>query len=196
MERTKPQNAKRTTSHRKDSRKNQSKTVPPERPTEEHSKEDEKWQVVPNLITQLYGNVFKQWRDASIKSTLQRIRTHGLAKSTENAGERGAEKTIGLRVVAKSGLGKWFAERWVDIGTKKKDGSYADCGRKSAKGDSKRKYPKCVPASKAKAMSSKEKASAVRRKRSASNTGKKPTNVATFKTKKKTAKSKTSKKSS
>ena len=196
MEGTKSQNAKRTNSHRKDSRENQSKTVPPERSSEEHSKEDEKWQVVQNPIIRLYGNVFKQWQNASIKSILQRIQTHGQAKSTENAGERGAEKTIGLRVVAKSGLGKWFAERWVDIGTKNKDGSYADCGRKSAKGDSKRKYPKCVPASKAKSMTSKEKASAVRRKRSASNTGKKPTNVATFKTKKKTAKSTTRKKSS
>ena len=196
MEGTKSQDAKRTNSHRKDSRKNQSKTVSPERPSEEHPEEDEKWQVVQNPIIRLYGNVFKQWRDASIKSILQRIQTHGQAKSTKNAGEHGAEKITGFRVVAKSGLGKWFAERWVDIGTKKKDGTYADCGRKTAKGDSKRKYPKCVPASKAKSMSSKEKASAVKRKRSASNTGKKPTNVATFKTKKKTTKPTTRKKSS
>ena len=162
MERTKSQNAKRPTAHRKDSRKNKSKTVPPERPTEEHSEENEKWQVVQNPITQLFGAVSKQWQNANSRFIRQRMQMLGLQKSTENAGEHGAGKTIGLKVVAKSGLGKWFAERWVDIGTKKKDGSYADCGRKSAKGDSKRKYPKCVPASKAKAMSSKEKASARR----------------------------------
>ena len=42
------------------------------------------------------------------------------------------------------GLRRWFAEEWVDIGSKKKKGKYQPCGRKSAKG-SKRKYPKCVP---------------------------------------------------
>ena len=41
-------------------------------------------------------------------------------------------------------LKKWFAEKWVDLGRKKKDGSYAECGRKDA---SKGKYPKCVPIS-------------------------------------------------
>lgn len=196
MEGTKPQNAKRTTSHRKNARKNQSKTVSSERSSEEHSEENEKWQVVQNPIIRLYGTVLKQWQNASSKYIRAHTLTHGQAKSTKNAGEHGAGKITGFRVVAKSGLGKWFAERWVDIGTKKEDGSHADCGRKSAKGDSKRKYPKCVPASKAKAMSSKEKASAVKRKRQASNTGKKPTNVATFKTKKKTAKPTTRKKSS
>ena len=48
---------------------------------------------------------------------------------------------------ASGGLTKWFSEDWVDIGSKKKGGGYAKCGRKSAKG--KRKYPKCVPRSKA-----------------------------------------------
>ena len=37
-------------------------------------------------------------------------------------------------------LKKWFAEKWVDIGRKKKDGSYAQCGRSDT---SKGKYPKC-----------------------------------------------------
>ena len=62
------------------------------------------------------------------------------------------------------GLAKWFEENWVDIGSKTKDGSYEKCGRKSAKG-SKRKYPKCVPASKAKEMTASQKKSAVTRKR-------------------------------
>ena len=34
---------------------------------------------------------------------------------------------------ASGGLTKWFAQDWVDIGSRK-DGSYAKCGRKSAKG--------------------------------------------------------------
>ena len=77
------------------------------------------------------------------------------------------------------GLKKWFSEKWVDIGSKKKDGSYQECGRKSASG-SKRKYPKCVPLAKATRMTSSQKASAVARKRQASNSGPKPTNVKTF----------------
>ena len=30
------------------------------------------------------------------------------------------------------GLTKWFNEKWVDIGAKKKGGKYQECGRKSA----------------------------------------------------------------
>ena len=64
----------------------------------------------------------------------------------------------------RGGLRKWFSENWVDIGSKKKGGGHKKCGRKSAKG-SKRKYPKCVPASKAASMTAAQKRSAVRRKR-------------------------------
>ena len=78
------------------------------------------------------------------------------------------------------GLRKWFREDWVDIGSKKKKGKYQKCGRKSAKG-SKRKYPKCVPAAKARTMSESQKRSAVKRKRArAQGVGGKPTNVKTF----------------
>ena len=78
------------------------------------------------------------------------------------------------------GLRKWFREDWVDIGSKKKGGGHKKCGRKSAKG-SKRKYPKCVPAAKARTMSASQKRSAVRRKRAkAQGFGGKPTNVRTF----------------
>ena len=77
------------------------------------------------------------------------------------------------------GLTKWFAEKWVDIGSKKKGGGFRECGRKSASG-SKRKYPKCVPAAKAARMTESEKRSAVVRKRQAGNPGGKPTNVSTF----------------
>jgi hypothetical protein len=56
--------------------------------------------------------------------------------------------------MAQSGLRKWVAEKWVDIGAPKKDGKYQPCGR--SKG-SKRKYPKCVPLAKARSMSESQK---------------------------------------
>jgi hypothetical protein len=78
------------------------------------------------------------------------------------------------------GLKKWFSENWVDIGAPKKDGKFQKCGRKKADG-SKRKYPKCVPASKASRMTETQKKSAVKRKRAkAQGVGGKPTNVKTF----------------
>ena len=51
--------------------------------------------------------------------------------------------------MAKGGLGKWFAEEWVDVKTGK------PCGRKKAKG-SKRPYPACRPKSVAGRISKKE----------------------------------------
>lgn len=79
-------------------------------------------------------------------------------------------------------LKKWFSEKWVDLGRKKKDGSYADCGRSDA---SKGKYPKCVPKAKASSMTAKQKASAINRKRRAekikNRINKKPINVKTIK---------------
>ena len=82
--------------------------------------------------------------------------------------------------MAKNGLDKWFKQKWVDIGSRKKDGSFAKCGRSKQKADSKRKYPKCVPLAKATRMTKGERASAVKRKRAAGNIGPKPTNVKTF----------------
>ena len=79
-----------------------------------------------------------------------------------------------------AGLKTWFDQKWVDIGSKKKDGSFSKCGRSKQKADAKRKYPKCVPLAKATRMSDSQRASAVKRKRAAGNTGPKPTNVATF----------------
>jgi hypothetical protein len=78
------------------------------------------------------------------------------------------------------GLDKWFKQDWVDIGSKKKGGGHKKCGRSKQKADSKRKYPKCVPAAKAARMSDSQKRSAVSRKRAAGNPGGKPTNVRTF----------------
>jgi len=83
------------------------------------------------------------------------------------------------------GLKKWFKEEWVDIGSPKKGGGFKKCGRKSAKG-SKRKYPKCVPKSKARSMTKSQIKSAVTRKRSKKQgVGSKPTNVKTFAKRKK-----------
>ena len=62
-------------------------------------------------------------------------------------------------------LRKWFNQRWVNIGKKKKGGGHPACGTSGKK----RGYAKCVPASKAARMSDKEKASATRRKRAAQN---------------------------
>ena len=83
--------------------------------------------------------------------------------------------------MAKNGLKKWFAQKWVDIGSKKKDGSFAKCGRSKQKADAKRKYPKCVPLAKARRMTEGQRRSAVKRKRAvAQGVGGKPTNVKTF----------------
>ena len=66
------------------------------------------------------------------------------------------------------GLKEWFGKGpkgdWVDIGAPKKKGKFQSCGRKSAT-KSKRAYPKCVPRSKANAMSKSQIKSAVARKR-------------------------------
>ena len=82
------------------------------------------------------------------------------------------------------GLKAWFGKGpkgdWVDIGAPKKGGKFQACGRKSAS-KSKRGYPKCVPRSKAKSMTSGQIKSAVSRKRAkAQGVGGKPTNVKTI----------------
>ena len=56
------------------------------------------------------------------------------------------------------GLRKWFKEDWRDVKTGEK------CGRKSAKGGSKRPYPACRPAAVAKRLTIKEKRATARRK--------------------------------
>jgi len=62
-------------------------------------------------------------------------------------------------------LRKWFKDRWVNIGKKKKGGGHPPCGTSGKK----RGYAKCVPASKAASMTKKQKSSATRRKRAAQN---------------------------
>ena len=58
--------------------------------------------------------------------------------------------------MAKSGLGKWFGEKWVDVKTGK------ECGRSGA--DDKRGYPACRPKAAAAKMSPKQKATIVAKK--------------------------------
>ena len=78
-------------------------------------------------------------------------------------------------------LTKRFKEDWVDIGSPKKGGGFAKCGRTKLKADKKRKYPKCVPAAKARRMTKSQIKSAVKRKRAKpQGVGGKPTNVKTF----------------
>ena len=72
-------------------------------------------------------------------------------------------------------LRRWTSEKWVDIANPKKGGGFPPCGR--SKGEKRRNYPKCVPASKARAMSASQRASAVSRKKKAESrgrSGKKP----------------------
>jgi len=89
----------------------------------------------------------------------------------------------------RGGLSAWFGKGpkgdWVDIGAPKKNGKFQACGRSSASGGSKRKYPKCVPRATANRMTAAEIRSAVQRKRAAGNPGGKPRNVKTFARKKK-----------
>jgi len=88
---------------------------------------------------------------------------------------------------AMTGLTKWFAEEWVDLGrsidSKGHVKKWVQCGREDS---SKGKYPKCVPLAKAKKMTPKQRLDAVKRKRAAQKSapktkGRKPIMVKTFK---------------
>jgi len=85
--------------------------------------------------------------------------------------------------MAEKGLRSWVKENWVDIANKKSDGSYPKCGRSG--GEKRKKYPKCVPIAKARAMSKGQRAGAVARKQAKSNTGPTPSRAATFAKRKK-----------
>jgi hypothetical protein len=60
----------------------------------------------------------------------------------------------------KGGLKKWFKEDWRDVKTGKA------CGRKSAKGKSKRPYPACRPKAAASKMTAAQKKKVASRKQS------------------------------
>jgi len=63
------------------------------------------------------------------------------------------------------GLRSWVQANWVDIANPKKSGGFPTCGR--SKGEKRRNYPKCVPLSKARAMSPSQRRAAVSRKQKA-----------------------------
>ena len=87
--------------------------------------------------------------------------------------------------MAEKGLRSWVKENWVDIANKRPDGSYPKCGRSG--GEKRKKYPKCVPIAKARAMSKGQRAGAVKRKQAKANTGPTPSRAATFAPKRKRA---------
>ena len=77
--------------------------------------------------------------------------------------------------MAKKGLRSWVRANWVDIANPRSDGSFPKCGR--SKGEKRKKYPKCVPIAKARAMSPSQRRAAVSRKQRAesrSRRGKRP----------------------
>ena len=84
--------------------------------------------------------------------------------------------------MAEKGLRSWVKENWVDIANKKSDGSYPKCGRSG--GEKRKKYPKCVPIAKARAMSKGQRAGAVKRKQAKANQGPNPDRARTFAKKK------------
>lgn len=85
------------------------------------------------------------------------------------------------------GLTKWFDQKWVNIGAKKKKGKFQPCGTSGVDGSG---YAKCVPVAKARSMSAAQRKSAVQRKRAQGAAkkgvkGQAPKNISTFKKKKK-----------
>ena len=84
--------------------------------------------------------------------------------------------------MAEKGLRSWVKENWVDIANKRPDGSFPKCGRSG--GEKRKKYPKCVPIAKARAMSKGQRAGAVRRKQAKANQGPTPDRARTFAKKK------------
>lgn len=68
----------------------------------------------------------------------------------------GEGQTTGSRKMAKGGLGKWFAEEWVDVKTGK------PCSRSGKK--DKRGYPACRPKKAAQKMTAAEKRSMAKKK--------------------------------
>ena len=85
--------------------------------------------------------------------------------------------------MAEKGLRSWVKENWVDIANKRPDGSFPKCGRSG--GEKRKKYPKCVPIAKARAMSKGQRAGAVKRKQAKANQGPTPDRAATFAKKRK-----------
>ena len=120
-------------------------------------------------IKQIYKLLMKY--GVSAKETAKMMKKHWsyVSKKYKNSSPRGmATALIGLSSLGEStneNLRKWFSDKWVNIGKKKKGGGHPPCGTSGKK----RGYAKCVPKSKAANMSKKQKKSATTRKRRAQN---------------------------
>ena len=116
--------------------------------------------------------------EGGLMEATARLKRQGLKEGGNSKSRTNPDNLTGKQILE---LDKWFAQKWVDIGSKKKDGSFSKCGRSKQKADAKRKYPKCVPLAKARRMTEGQRRSAVKRKRAvAQGVGGKPTNVKTF----------------
>ena len=62
-------------------------------------------------------------------------------------------------------LRNWTRQNWVDVANKKRGGGYPPCGRR--KGEKRKNYPKCLPISKVRKMTTAQLAAAVSRKKKA-----------------------------
>ena len=98
------------------------------------------------------------WNMLMIKEALQKLTVEQANKLLDNL-------CVECGLPVHENLRKWFKDKWVNIGKKKKGGGHPPCG---TSGD-KRGYAKCVPKSKAASITKKQKASATRRKRAAQN---------------------------
>jgi hypothetical protein len=126
--------------------------------------DDESTQEAKDLAYKLHDAVMDQAREIGIEEEVADYQESHLNSIVKGDPEPGFGR-VDLKEEYKGGLRKWFGQKWVNIGKKKKGGGHPECG---TSGD-KRGYAKCVPASKAASMSKKEKESATRRKRSAQN---------------------------
>ena len=126
--------------------------------------DDESTQEAKDLAYKLHDAVMDQAREIGIEEEVADYQESHLNSIVKGDPEPGFGR-VDLKEEYKGGLRKWFGQKWVNIGKKKKGGGHPECGTSGKK----RGYAKCVPASKAASMSKKEKESATRRKRSAQN---------------------------
>lgn len=111
---------------------------------------------------------FEVWPSAYASGWLTKEYKRRFKENPKNKGKSPYKGRKKSSLVEAGGLTKWFDEKWVDISRENEDGSHPSCGRPGGdlnKENFKKKYPKCVPESKADDMTEKEKESAVRRKR-------------------------------
>ena len=113
---------------------------------------------------------FEVWPSAYASGWLTKEYKRRFKENSKNKGKspyKGRKPKASIEKESK-GLKTWFDEKWVDISRENEDGSHPSCGRPGGdlnEKNFKKKYPKCVPESKADKMTEKEKESAVRRKR-------------------------------